>query len=532
MKLYLAEQVGDFLAREKTSQAFRDALHDQYRSSNLSKKINKRRKAELLGKAGLGPKKSCSLRDMRKNHARNVLMEGRSASLRSLNTETNLHNLSQRDLLQSSLRTINAPWPEFQNEAESPPWSADALQKRLDHRPLPLHTSDSDRSRRIELMQKSLSLRTMSQDRPDWSTPDRGVISHSSGSIGDSNSAGNNNNTILFLRRNLQSQSHGPMLGRQFSFNRQRSINSFVSSSIGPDDESERSIPGSIDMHDCEPTPLFAENLSNLIKTSCAINENSVRGRTPTDANPNVSRNVSRNVSNTSTTTSGIDDHTNLENKKASLAGDPLVVTSGGLPPRGQGLLGFGRELSFRQQLSSRSFASSISEDIDEQHSTGTRGQAPGFGRQIPFREQLSLRSLAASIGEDGVDERQNAEAIITGGGHPPRGQLPTAFGRQHSFRRQQSAASIISSIDGEDEQSVDITDLDPTAKARHAGENGQLYDSLSKIVRACAIDEDDVDNGENPFEPVPIQAIQESLDPGSLNHEFPHRDDVGHTQK
>ena len=34
----------DFLAREKTSQAFRDALHDQYKSSNSSKK--KRRQAE------------------------------------------------------------------------------------------------------------------------------------------------------------------------------------------------------------------------------------------------------------------------------------------------------------------------------------------------------------------------------------------------------------------------------------------------------------------------------------------------------
>jgi hypothetical protein len=31
-------EVGDFLAREKTSQAFRDALHDRYKSSNLAKK--------------------------------------------------------------------------------------------------------------------------------------------------------------------------------------------------------------------------------------------------------------------------------------------------------------------------------------------------------------------------------------------------------------------------------------------------------------------------------------------------------------
>lgn len=38
----------DFLAREKTSQAFRDALHDQYKSSNTAKK--KRRQAEQAEK--------------------------------------------------------------------------------------------------------------------------------------------------------------------------------------------------------------------------------------------------------------------------------------------------------------------------------------------------------------------------------------------------------------------------------------------------------------------------------------------------
>jgi len=37
-------EVGDFLAREKTSQAFRDALHERYKSSNVAKK--KRRQEE------------------------------------------------------------------------------------------------------------------------------------------------------------------------------------------------------------------------------------------------------------------------------------------------------------------------------------------------------------------------------------------------------------------------------------------------------------------------------------------------------
>lgn len=35
-------EVGDYLAREKTSQAFRDALFDQYKSSNTAKKLRKR----------------------------------------------------------------------------------------------------------------------------------------------------------------------------------------------------------------------------------------------------------------------------------------------------------------------------------------------------------------------------------------------------------------------------------------------------------------------------------------------------------
>lgn len=38
-------EVGDFLAREKTSQAFRDALHENYKSSNVAKK--KRRQQEV-----------------------------------------------------------------------------------------------------------------------------------------------------------------------------------------------------------------------------------------------------------------------------------------------------------------------------------------------------------------------------------------------------------------------------------------------------------------------------------------------------
>jgi hypothetical protein len=44
-------EVGDFLAREKTSQAFRDALHDRYKSSNVSKK---RRRQDEQSKGSTG----------------------------------------------------------------------------------------------------------------------------------------------------------------------------------------------------------------------------------------------------------------------------------------------------------------------------------------------------------------------------------------------------------------------------------------------------------------------------------------------
>ena len=48
LNCFLRYEVGDFLAREKTSQAFRDVLHDKYKSSNTSKK--KRRQEEQAEK--------------------------------------------------------------------------------------------------------------------------------------------------------------------------------------------------------------------------------------------------------------------------------------------------------------------------------------------------------------------------------------------------------------------------------------------------------------------------------------------------
>lgn len=68
-------EVGDFLAREKTSQAFRDALHDQYKSSNTAKK--KRRQAEHYDKGYLDHSSTSSL-----NHSStSSILHGSSSSL-------------------------------------------------------------------------------------------------------------------------------------------------------------------------------------------------------------------------------------------------------------------------------------------------------------------------------------------------------------------------------------------------------------------------------------------------------------------
>lgn len=68
-------EVGDFLAREKTSQAFRDALHDQYKSSNTAKK--KRRQAEHGEKGYLDHSSHSSL-----NHSStSSILQGSSSSL-------------------------------------------------------------------------------------------------------------------------------------------------------------------------------------------------------------------------------------------------------------------------------------------------------------------------------------------------------------------------------------------------------------------------------------------------------------------
>mmetsp|Transcript_3575 Transcript_3575/g.7135 ORF Transcript_3575/g.7135 Transcript_3575/m.7135 type:complete len:380 (-) Transcript_3575:17-1156(-) len=52
-------EVGDFLAREKTSQAFRDALHENYKSSNVSKK--KRRQQDFSRDKMTKPMSDCSI---------------------------------------------------------------------------------------------------------------------------------------------------------------------------------------------------------------------------------------------------------------------------------------------------------------------------------------------------------------------------------------------------------------------------------------------------------------------------------------
>jgi hypothetical protein len=50
-------EVGDFLAREKTSQTFRDALHEHYKSSSVAKKKRRQKEqakvSEKLQRGGL-----------------------------------------------------------------------------------------------------------------------------------------------------------------------------------------------------------------------------------------------------------------------------------------------------------------------------------------------------------------------------------------------------------------------------------------------------------------------------------------------
>lgn len=51
-------EVGDFLAREKTSQAFRDALHENYKSSNVAKKKRRQQDFSRVGKPSKRPSDS------------------------------------------------------------------------------------------------------------------------------------------------------------------------------------------------------------------------------------------------------------------------------------------------------------------------------------------------------------------------------------------------------------------------------------------------------------------------------------------
>lgn len=68
-------EVGDFLAREKTSQAFRDALHDRYKSSNVSKK--KRRQEEQAKVTTKEPRADYAI-SSRLERLSNEVMQGRT----------------------------------------------------------------------------------------------------------------------------------------------------------------------------------------------------------------------------------------------------------------------------------------------------------------------------------------------------------------------------------------------------------------------------------------------------------------------
>jgi len=81
-------EVGDFLAREKVSQAFRDALHDCYRSSNAFKKKRKREQSGKKQSSGHLLKRSRSQRKPSVQQEEQIMVDWRNSNLlTSLTTE-------------------------------------------------------------------------------------------------------------------------------------------------------------------------------------------------------------------------------------------------------------------------------------------------------------------------------------------------------------------------------------------------------------------------------------------------------------
>jgi hypothetical protein len=95
-------EVGDFLAREKTSQAFRDLLHEHYRSSNLAKK--KRRHDES----------SPAARGLERAHSVSALNLDSSAKPKASRIQLSKNSIS------SQAGIVERPMPKPTRSSESP----------------------------------------------------------------------------------------------------------------------------------------------------------------------------------------------------------------------------------------------------------------------------------------------------------------------------------------------------------------------------------------------------------------------------
>jgi hypothetical protein len=76
-------EVGDFLAREKTSQSFRDALHDRYKSSNISKKKRRQEEQNRYAAPGSSPRSQMMMAQPRSEYEISSRLERLSNELLS-----------------------------------------------------------------------------------------------------------------------------------------------------------------------------------------------------------------------------------------------------------------------------------------------------------------------------------------------------------------------------------------------------------------------------------------------------------------
>jgi hypothetical protein len=86
-------EVGDFLAREKTSQSFRDALHDRYKSSNISKKKRRQEEQNKYSVAGHSPRSQMMIPQQRSEYEISSRLERLSNELLNSRKSYYVHSI-------------------------------------------------------------------------------------------------------------------------------------------------------------------------------------------------------------------------------------------------------------------------------------------------------------------------------------------------------------------------------------------------------------------------------------------------------